>query len=66
MDPKTKELIDNMSHEEMARRWRFGKVGGPLFQGETGKYFAERFAELGGMTTAVSKSVGWDKQKENK
>ena len=65
MDPQTKELIDNMSHEEMARKWRFGTVGGPLFQGKTGKYFHQRFQELGGMTAKVSKAIGWDKKKED-
>ncbi len=51
--------IDQMSHTEMARKHRFAPVGDPMFQGRVGEYFAEHFKELGGMTTAISKQIGW-------
>jgi len=58
----TKKRIDNMTHETMARIWRFSPSGDPLFvRGEAYDYFKKRFEELGGMTTAVSKAIGWDK-----
>ena len=53
-----KAQIDVMSREEMARRWRFAPVGDPMFQGEVGDYFAERFKELGGMSPGISKKIG--------
>ena len=51
--------IDRMSQIEMARRHRFTPPGDPMFQGRVGEYFAERFKNLGGMTTAISKQIGW-------
>ena len=56
-----KAAIDVMSREEMARLWRFAPVGNPMFQGEIGDYFAERFKKLGGMSPAISKRLGWER-----
>lgn len=50
--------IDGMSQIEMAQKHRFAPAGDPMFQGKVGTYFAERFRELGGMTPAISKSIG--------
>ncbi len=61
MDEAIKARIDAMSREAMARAWRFAPVGDPLFQGETGDYFAARFKELGGMSPEISKRIGLDK-----
>ena len=62
MDEKTKEQIDNMTHEQMARLWRFEPSGSKWFLGETGEYFKKRFWEhFGGITTEISKRIGWDK-----
>lgn len=61
LDPDVKIRIDRMTREEMARAWRFARIGDPLFQGEAGEYFAERFASLGGMSPSISKTIGWDK-----
>ena len=64
-DEEQKEIslkaeIDVMSREEMARRWRFAPVGDPMFQGEVGDYFKERFfGELGGFSPEISKKIGW-------
>ena len=61
MTPEQKEQIDKMTHAEMAYKWRFGAIGNPLFQGETGEYFSQRMKELGGMTPQISKAIGWEK-----
>lgn len=50
-----------MSQLEMARKWRFAPLGDPFFSGEVGDYFKEVFAEKGGMSTAISKEIGWEK-----
>jgi hypothetical protein len=58
-----KEEIDRLSHIEMARLWRFAPSGHPYFIAgrKESEYFATRFKELGGMTPAISKQIGWDK-----
>lgn len=55
-----KGRIDQMSHQAMARLWRFAPAGHPCFDTRLPlfKYFQERFQKLGGMTTAVSKAIG--------
>ena len=60
MIEEIKKEIDLMSHEDMAKRWRFSKIGDPIFQGETGDYFIDRFKILGGFTPTISKRIGWD------
>ena len=57
-----KDKIDGMDHAAMASLWRFAPSGHPCFDNRLPlfKYFQERFKKLGGMTTAVSKSIGWD------
>ena len=59
MTPEQKKQIDNMTQFEMARMWRFARVGEPLLQGETGDYFAQVFKAKGGMTPEISKQLGW-------
>lgn len=59
MTAEQKELIDNMSHEELCRRWRFAPAGDPLFVDECGKYFSEKLKEKGGFTPEISKQLGW-------
>lgn len=56
-----KKVIDNMSQVEMARLWRFSISGHPYFDSTLPlhDYFSARFKELGGMTTAISKQLGW-------
>lgn len=60
---KEKENINIMTHLQMARLWRFAKSGHPYFDNRNGDlydYFKAKFDEKGGMTTAVSKAIGWD------
>ena len=59
MTPENKARIDAMTREQMASHWRFAPVGDPLLQGVTGEYFAKVFAEKGGMSPEISKSLGW-------
>jgi hypothetical protein len=58
-DPEVKKAIDGMSQLEMARMVRFAPIGDVIFLGATGTYFHKVFKEKGGMTTAVSKEIGW-------
>ncbi len=61
LDAKTKQRIDAMTHEEMARHYRFAPPGDELFiGGEVAKYFDLRFNRLGGMTPQISKKIGWE------
>ena len=65
MKEETKKQIDEMNYESMLSLWRFARAGHPMFQGETGDYYAkvmrEKAAKLtNSERTAISKSVGWD------
>jgi hypothetical protein len=54
--------IDSMSQEAMASLWRFAPSGHPYFDArnfDLYEYFRARFKEKGGMTPAISKSIGW-------
>ncbi len=51
--------IDNMTHMELCRMWRFATPGDPLLQGEAGDYFKARLDSFGGFTPAISKAIGW-------
>ena len=57
-----KQRIDEMSQHRMASLWRFAPSGHPYFDNRLPlfEHFQARFKELGGMTPAVSKSIGWD------
>ena len=56
-----KNTIDNMSPVEMASLYRFAPAGHPVFRNDLPlwEYFNDRFKKLGGMTTEVSKQIGW-------
>ena len=56
-----KNTINTMTHAELAALRRFAPVGHPVFQTDLPLYelFEARFKALGGMTTKVSKAVGW-------
>lgn len=65
LEQETKAWIDGASYESLLRRWRNAPVGDPMFQGVTGKYYADvmtaKRAEVGNAAhVAASKSVGWD------
>ena len=59
-----KAKIDAMSLEELMRKWRFAPAGDPMFQGESGQYYAHRLARLKAenheAAVGASKRIGWD------
>jgi hypothetical protein len=60
MKEELKKKIDLLSHEEMARIWRFGSSDNEMLQGEAGNYFKERlFDHFGGFNPQLSKKIGW-------
>ncbi len=65
LTPENKEYINGLSYRQLLYKWRFGEIGDPWFQGETGEYWKERMKELrdqpGGQAkhVAASKSIGW-------
>lgn len=59
---KRKEYIDGLSFKELLRAWRFSPIGDAWFEGEIGKYWSKRMAELRDKETnpaQVSKELGW-------
>ena len=57
------DYINTMTHEDMARMWRFAPSGHPYFNvkfPEIVSAFSERWKGFGGMTTVISKRIGWD------
>jgi hypothetical protein len=54
--------INKLSHEEMARLWRFAPPGHPYFKSGTPECeaFGARWREFGGMNPSLSKKLGWD------
>ena len=64
LTPQRKADIDSLSYADLLERWRFAPAGAAQFQGETGKYFAERMASLraeGANHTRASKMIGWER-----
>jgi len=59
MTNEQKQIIDNMTQYELCKRWRFAEVGDPLFQDDTGKYYAQKLKEKGGFTPEISKKLGF-------
>lgn len=41
MNDQTKSWIDNASYEELLSRWRYGKLGDPMFMDVTGAYYSK-------------------------
>ena len=65
MTTEQKSWIDNASYYALLSKWRFAPVGDPMFQGDTGAYYAEvmkkRREGVGGQGhTQTSKAIGWE------
>ncbi len=58
---KYKKEIDEMTQEDMARLLRFHPSGHFYFIRDTElcNYFYKKFQEAGGMTSKISKEIGW-------
>lgn len=55
-----RERISKMGHVQLASLWRFAVPGHSVFTDrELTSLFDERFNGFGGMTTLVSKEIGW-------
>lgn len=59
-----KKEIDNMEYAQLLSKWRHSPIGDPMFQGDSGDYFAKVMREKKDSLThenqvAISKSVGW-------
>lgn len=59
---ENKKHIDSLDIQELLSHWRSAPAGDPWFQGETGKYWGTRMAEVrakdNGAYVAASKSIG--------
>lgn len=57
----TIRCVYKMSHLDMASTWRFAGAGNPYFDKTLPyfRHFRRRFERLGGMTSEISKQVGW-------
>ena len=62
MNERIKQWIDAASYEELLNKWRFARIGDPMFQGETGEYYAAVMREKGKTEdhVQVSKNIGWE------
>lgn len=59
---REKKEIDTMSQHTMAYLNRFAPLGHPYFDktnGDLSDYFNKKFKEKGGMTSKISKELGW-------
>ena len=58
---KHKADIDKLSQINMARLWRHAPVGHIYFDSTKpiAAYFQQKFKEKGGMTSDISKAIGW-------
>ena len=63
MTDTEKAAMDAMTYEDMLRVWRFAPAGDRRFQGERGRYFADRMAQMRAAEAdngvGVSKKLGW-------
>jgi len=61
-----KAHIDSLPYNSLLSHWRFASAGDPWFEGETGKYWAERMRTLREQTggndehVRASKALGWN------
>ncbi len=57
--------IDKMTHADMARLWRFAPACHPIFDKRNSlfEHFKKRFDKFGGMTTKISKQIGFNDER---
>ena len=65
LTPENKQHIDGLTVLQLLERIRYSPAGDLWFQGETGEYWMNRYAELRDANpagvVAASKAVGWDR-----
>ena len=57
-----RKTIDMLDQYECAKMYRFScKDQNPIFDSRNGlfEYFMKKFSSVGGMTSSISKSIGW-------
>lgn len=58
-----KQWIDSQDYLALLRRWRFGPIGDPIFQGESFEYYKKTMAQKKQETrdngVSASKTIGW-------
>jgi hypothetical protein len=59
VEVQTIQKINQMSRVEMAHAWRFTPAGDPMFMGQAGEVFEQRFRSLGGFSSDISKQIEW-------
>lgn len=63
LTPEAKAWIDNASYMQLLSRWRFAPAGDPIFQGDSGDYYATVMAEKHDAdpdeAVRASKAIGW-------
>jgi len=61
-DKEILEEINNLSHEEMLRLWRFAASGHIYFDSTKpyAEHFLNRFNAFGAFNPTISKIVGWE------
>ena len=66
LSTEVKMMIDSMTYTEMLNKWRFAPAGDPLFEGESGEYFADLMAERRASNpeehVRASKTIGWERE----
>lgn len=64
---EVKAYISTLSYKDMLKRWRFGAIGDPIFQGESGNFWVQQmeikrnFVDHAG----ISKELGWGEGRED-
>lgn len=66
MTEAEKQWIDKASYFDLLAKWRYAPAGEQIFQGESGRYYAEvlerRRSEIGGAEhSRISREIGWRK-----
>jgi len=62
LTPENKTHIDGLTYDALLNHNRFAPAGDPWFEGETGRYWAKRMADLreaGADHVGASKRIGW-------
>ena len=65
MNESTKNIIDEMTYEQMLRLWRFSPSGHKMFIGDVGTYFSEIMKKKSNALSQdelvqTSKNIGWE------